>query len=329
MSKSYLTCFFFGNLVKKGVIAEVLRSDLVVEPRLRLITASTVEELVSSPHWGQIEILIPFVQKPELVSAVMNSNPIKWVHSFSAGVDRLLIPEIIQTDVPFTNARGAYNLALKEYVITAILHFEKQVQKLMECKAARNWDMFYMSRASGKRLGILGYGSIGRDIAQAAKLGLGMEIVAIKKRSTGSVEFADEVHLSTDLHSVLPTLDYLAMCLPATPDTDNIIGEPEIRLMKPSAVIINIGRGNAVEEGALSTALHEGRLKGAALDVYKIEPLPADHFLWETPRLLMSYHNADFTEDLLSLSIRTLMRNFNEFYQGKPLVTPVDKQAGY
>lgn len=327
MAKIYTACFFCGESLR--AISDKVIPQLIKHTQLQAFAACTPDELTAKAQGRQVDILIPFVTQPDYVSAIMRSNPIQWVHSFSVGVDRFLVPEIIHTDIPFSNARTSYNASLQEYALTAILHLEKQIGRMAACKAAKTWDMFTMSRVRGKRLGVLGYGSIGVDVAKAAKFGLGMEIVAIKRTDTGPVEVADEVHLSSELHSVLPTLDYLVMILPCTPETNDIIGEAEIRLMKPSASIINIGRGNSVDEVALSNALKDGRLKGAALDVYKVEPLPKDHFLWETPNLLMSFHNADFTEDFTSLSVEVFFKNFERFLSGQPLYTPVNKQAGY
>jgi phosphoglycerate dehydrogenase-like enzyme len=119
------------------------------------------------------------------------------------------------------------------------------------------------------------------------------------------------------------------MALPSTPETLDIIGETEIRLMKSSAVLINIGRGSTLDEAALSTALHEGRLEGAALDVFKVEPLPDEHFLWRTPRVLVSCHSCVLTEDYLSLLVEVFFKNLEKFLAGQPLLTPVDRQAGY
>jgi phosphoglycerate dehydrogenase-like enzyme len=291
--------------------------------------ALETDDLSLHSSWGDIEILVTSAVGADTVKRVLAHNPVKWVHSLQAGVDKLLIPELLESDVQLTCARGSYNIALAEYALASMLHFNKQFERLQANKATKTWDKFEFLSIHKKRLGVLGYGSIGKDVAKAAKLGLGMEIVAIKRTDTGPQEYADEWWLTSRLNEVLPTLDFLVMALPSTPETANIMGAHQIGLMKPTAVLVNIGRGSTLDEAALSASLHAGRLFGAALDVFKTEPLPLDHCLWRTPRLLMSPHNADDTSDSDLDAYRVFEQNLLLYLADKPLLTPVNKQAMY
>jgi phosphoglycerate dehydrogenase-like enzyme len=303
--------------------------SIMNHPSILAFRACETDDLTLQECWGNIEILVTLGARAETVSYVLAHNPVKWIHSMFVGVDRLLSPELLESDVQLTCARGCYNVPLVEYSLASLLYFNKQFDRLNANKHTRLWDRYNFLGISGKRLGVLGYGSIGKDVAKAAKLGLGMQIVAIKRTDTGPQEYADECHLYSSLNEVLPTLDFLVMVLPSTAETADLIGEPQIRLMKPTAVLVNIGRGDSLDEVALSTALHEGRLLGAALDVFKTEPLPEDHFLWRTPRLLISPHNADLIQGQHINAYRGFEQNLVQYLAGEPLLTPVNRLAKY
>mmetsp|Transcript_13102 Transcript_13102/g.24493 ORF Transcript_13102/g.24493 Transcript_13102/m.24493 type:complete len:312 (+) Transcript_13102:1713-2648(+) len=302
----------------------------ITNPGIDLTGVHEEVDFASLPNWTNYEVLFVGGLKRQTVQTVMASNPIKWVHTLSAGIEQTLIPEISETDVKLTSSKGCYNEGLADFAISSILHFHRHIPRLQELKAQKKWQKQLMyPTIKGKRLGILGYGAIGTEIGKMAKLGFGIEIVAIKRNLQGSVEYADEVYSLTDLPTILPSLDFLVMSLPSTPSTESLIGAAEISLMKPTAVIVNVGRGSSIDEEALSLALHEERLLGAALDVFKVEPLPEDHFLWTTPRLLISHHTACMTTDTYAAVIRRLEENLAHYLNDEPLASVVDKQAGY
>lgn len=323
---------------EKTVVLVVSRRGITLGMLLALVKHPSIEvtgvfddiDLTELPCWGKVEVFVPCGISGNILRDVLAGNNVKWVHSFYAGVEKLIIPEITQSDIPFTCSKGSSNEGLTDFTISSILYFHRDLETLIENKASKIWSMTVTPRLRGMRIGLLGYGTIGCDIAKAAKMGFGLEVVAIKRRLMGGVvDFADEIHVTSELHTILPTLDFLVMALPSTPDTKEIIGEAEIRLMKPSAVLVNVGRGASLDEEALSRALHEGRLKGAALDVFKVEPLPQDSVLWTTPRLLISPHKACFSEALLRYVVEIFEQNVDLYLLGAPLLNLVDKVVGY
>ena len=179
-------------------------------------------------------------------------------------------------------------------------------------------------------LGIVGYGEIGRESARLAHA-LGMRVYATRRRLSGSNDdpYVERMFPLTALHEMLAECDYVLAATPLTPETRGMIGEAELAAMKPSAVIINVGRGPVIVESALVAALKQGRIKGAALDVFDTEPLPSGHPFYRLPNVLLSPHSADHTVGWADLAIYKFIENFQRFRNGQPLDNIVDKCAGY
>ena len=254
----------------------------------------------------------------------------RWVHSLWAGVDGILTPELVASPAPLTNARGVFAEALGEYAIAAILHFAKKIPLMLRNQQVGRWEWLTVEMARGQTLGIAGYGEIGRAAARLAAA-LGMRVIALRRRpelSNGD-GMAERVYSPAQLHEMLGESDYVLLAMPATPETRHAIGAAELRAMKPSAVLINVGRGNAVDEAALVEALRERRIRGAALDVFETEPLPAAHPLYTLDNVLISAHSADRTPGWLDRAVRLFIENYGRFVRGEPLLNVVDKKAGY
>ena len=157
-----------------------------------------------------------------------------------------------------------------------------------------------------------------------------MRVIALRRRpQTGRDEIAERIYASNQLHELLAASDYVLMAMPSTPETRHMMGAAEFRAMQESAVLINLGRGSAVDEAALVDALREKRIRGAALDVCETEPLPADSPLYTLDNILLSAHSADRTQDWLERATRMFMENYGRFVRGEPLLNVVDKKAGY
>ena len=308
---------------------DLIKEKLSVYPEVEIYVFTSYEEMTSSEVWGRIDIFVPLLRSSQECDSVLQHNPIKWFHSASAGVDAYMTSVMLNSSVPLTNAKGAFDQALTEYTIATMLYFNKCIPQLNKQKDAKHYHRFFMQSIYDKTLCVLGYGSIGRSVAKACKAAFGMKVIGIRRSGVLTDEYADEMYRPHDLMSVLPSADFLVMALPAHPETNNLIGEEQISHMKSSAVIINVGRGSTLDEDALADALKEHRLLGAALDVFKTEPIPSDSKLWECPRLLISPHNADMTEDYIDAAFRVLKDNLMCFLKGEPLLTVVDKQKGY
>lgn len=261
-----------------------------------------------------------------------HAGKVKWIHSLAAGVDKLLIPELIESPVIVTNARGVFKGSLAEFAIAGMLYFYKHVRRLVENQQAHRWDDFVVDWLRGKTMGVVGYGEIGRECARLAKA-LGVRICAVRRKPELSAgdSVAERVFATTELKQMLKEVDVVLAAAPLTPETRHLIGEAEFQVMKPSAIVVNVGRGPVIDERALIAALREKRVAAAALDVFEHEPLPEDHPFWEMENVLISPHCSDRTRDpdWLDLSVECFVENFKRYIAGKPLVNIVDKKAGY
>lgn len=257
---------------------------------------------------------------------------LRWVHSMSAGVEQILFPALIESDIPVTNARGVFKRSLAEFALLGMLYFSKGVPRLMEQKRARKWDPFMVDWLPERNVAIVGYGEIGRECALLAK-GLGARILATRRRTAllDSDSIVDKAYPLTGLHDMLHDADYVIAAAPNTPETRHMISDAEFNAMKDSAVIINVGRGTVIDEMALIRALERKQIAGAALDVFEHEPLAPASPLWDLPNVLISPHCTDRTRDpdWLDLAMRRFVTNFHHFLKAEPLEFLVDKKAGY
>ncbi len=257
---------------------------------------------------------------------------VKWVHSLSAGVEKLLIPEFAHSPVPLTNARGVFKRSLAEFVVLGMLYFYKHVRRLVENQRSHRWDDFTVDWLPGKIMGVVGYGEIGRECASLAKV-LGVKIYATRRKPELSAAdpILDRVFAASELHQMLKQVDVVVAAAPLTPDTRHMLSGPEFEAMKPSALVMNVGRGPVIDEPALIRALQQKRVAGAALDVFEEEPLAPDSPLWDMENVLISPHCTDRTRDpdWLDLSAQCFVENFGRFVKGQPLMNIVDKKAGY
>ncbi len=264
-----------------------------------------------------------------LLEPVLAMAPcVRWIHSRLAGLDTLLFPALVESPVPLTNARGAYSRSLAEFSLAGLLYFARDLPRLVRNQAARRWEPFDVEELAGRTLAVVGYGDIGRAIAERARA-FGMEIVAVRRRPSDPDGIARRILGLGGTRDAIAEADDVAIALPLTKDTLRVVGEAEIAALKPTGVLVNVGRGAVVDERALVRALEERRLKGAALDVFENEPLPQDHPFWTLPNVLVSPHSADHTPTWLLDSTRIFLDNLARFRRGEPLLNLVDKRAGY
>ncbi len=269
---------------------------------------------------------------PPFKQVWQHTRNLKWIHSLAAGVDKLLFPELIDSPVIITNARGVFKRSLAEFAITGMLYFYKHVRRLVDNQRAHRWDDFLVDWLRGKTMGIIGYGEIGRECAMLGKA-LGVHIYATRRNPAASAgdPIVDRMFPTTEFKAMLKEVDVLLAAAPLTPETRHMIGAPEFQVMKPSVIVINVGRGPVIDEAALIEALREKRVAAAALDVFEHEPLPEDHPFWDMENVLISPHCTDRTHDpdWLDLSTQCFVENFQRYVTGQPLLNIVDKRAGY
>jgi phosphoglycerate dehydrogenase-like enzyme len=265
-----------------------------------------------------------------IVAALRRAPGLRWIHARSAGLDRVLVPEVVAHPAVVTNGRGAFSPALAEFVLAALLFFAKDLRRLVAQQAGGAWEPFDMERLEGRTVGIVGYGDIGRAVASRLKP-LGTRILALRRRPERSERdpLVDETLPPERLLDLMARADDVVVALPLTPASHGFVGREAIAAMKRTAVLVNVGRGPVVREGALVEALEQGRIRGAALDVFETEPLPASHAFWRLPNVLLSPHCADHVPGWVDEAMRVFLRQLDRFRRGEALRDVVDKARGY
>jgi phosphoglycerate dehydrogenase-like enzyme len=265
-----------------------------------------------------------------LASVLRRAPALPWVHSRSAGLDRVLVPELVGGPALLTNGRGVFGPALAEFAIAALLFFAKDLRRLVEAQRASRWEAFDMQPLAGRTLGVVGYGDIGREVARRAHA-LGMRVVALRRRPELSAgdPLADELLGEDRLLELMAHSDDVVVATPLTGRTRGLVGRDAIAAMKATAVLVNVGRGPVVDEPALVDALRAGSIRGAALDVFETEPLPQGHPLWTLPNVLVSPHCADHVPGWVEAATRAFLDELERYRRGEPLRNLVDKTRGY
>jgi phosphoglycerate dehydrogenase-like enzyme len=264
------------------------------------------------------DVILNWTGSRDLLRQVFGMAPrVRWIHSRSAGLDELLFPELAESPVVLTNARGVFSEILGEFAIAAVLFFAKGLRRMVRSQEAGVWDQFDTVEVAGQTMGVIGLGDIGKAAARRAEA-MGMQVMGLRR--TDSPERKREL---------LARSDYLVLSAPLTPETRGIIGPAELRVMKPQAVLINLGRGPLVDEAALIAALGGKRIGGAALDVFNEEPLPDGHPFYSLDNLLLSAHAADHTPDWKQRAMQLFLDNFASYRKGEALLNVVDKRRGY
>ena len=254
---------------------------------------------------------------------------VRWVHSMAAGLDKLLFPELVESEVLLTNGSGVFSVSLGEFVLAAILYFAKDFRRMIRNQVAGVWEPFDMEEISGKTVGIVGYGDIGRAVASRVHA-MNMRVLATKRHVSEVTDpFVERFYTPGALREMIPLCDYIVATAPLTVETSHMISDAEFRVIKPTAVVINVGRGPVIDEAALLRALSEKRIKGAGLDVFEQEPLPAEHPFYKLENVLLSPHCADHTADWLDQAMRFFLEQYERFDMGVPLKNIVNKQLGY
>ena len=280
-----------------GTEAELLRAE-----------ARRADAVLIAPRYGSV-----------LTELWRELGNVRWIHTIAAGVEFLPFDLLRRSDVVVTNSRGLYADALGEFAIAAMLWFAKDLRRLARNQERRRWEPYTLERLEGQTVGIIGYGGIGQAVGRRAAA-LGMHVLTVRRRQ----EFGDPT-----MEEVIAQSDYVVMATPLTPASYRLMSRERIAVMKPSAVFVNIGRGRTVDEEALVEALREKRIRGAALDVFEVEPLAADHALWQLDNVLLSPHTADHTADSHVRAMHFFLENLRRYRAGESLENVVDKVEQY
>lgn len=258
---------------------------------------------------------------------------LRWFCASFAGVDRYVDETLYPHEgVLLTNSAGAYGVTIAEHILMVTLMLLRQMQPIQEAIRRREWQPPLPVRSiCGATITVLGAGDIGTSFARRAKAMGAKHICAVRRTMKPADDAFDSVTTLAGLDAVLPTTDILVMALPATGETAGVLSRERIALLPPQAIVVNVGRGTAIDQQALADALNAGRIAGAALDVFVPEPLPKDHFLWETKNLLITPHVAGnmslgYTRDR---DVEMFCEDMENFAAGRPLAHLVDRKRGY
>lgn len=292
--------------------------------KARVMVASDAEE--ARTHAKDAEIIVGF---PMTIPMLTDAKKLQWLHSFSAGVDRMLSAEIMRTAVRVSNSSGIHATPIAEHIIGFMLMFTRGFKKTFENQKKHVWGKDEtLSELRGKTILIVGLGDIGMEAARLAHC-LGVRILAISRSKKKKPVFVDELRTATYLDKLLPKADIVVICLPHTNDTHHLFDKKKFACMKSTAIIMNIGRGGIIHEKELIDALKQKQIAGAALDVTEQEPLPADSPLWDMENVIITPHHSGLSEKYMDRAIDLFCENLKLFLKGKPLKTEVDKKRGY
>lgn len=308
----------FANLEERHLAQ--IRS---IDPRIRVTAVTDRQKAIELAPAA--EIMVGWNVPRE---AVQRAPRLRWIHSTAAGVDQLLYPEVLDREIVVTASTGIHQ-PLVEHVYALILALTRKLHVAIRSQLQRRWERRRAlgDELSGKTLGILGLGTIGAEIALKAGA-FGLRVIGTK-RTPAPVPGVEQVLPPEGLHEVLREADILVIALPLTPQTTGLIGEPELKMMKRSALLINIGRGPIIREAALVRALREGWIAGAGLDVFEREPLPADSPLYDLENVIITPHVSGTSPRYLDRAVPLFCENLRHYLQGEPFLKQVDKTRGY
>ena len=319
-------------------------------PGSRLVMIS-FEGLADGPV-DDVEVLLCGFLGADAFDRVLARTPrLAWVHSATAGVERVLTPGSRQRDLLITNARGVFSRPIAEYVLMMILAVSRRLPQLLELQRERTWQPLEGAELSDVTVGIVGLGSIGRAVATLATA-FGCRVIATRRRSeagaaaaphgeppqdearpgagsTGEGLVLDQVLGPDGLTALLAESDFVVLAAPLTPTTEGLIDGPALEAMKPGAWLINVARGRLVDERALLRALREGHIGGAILDTFRDEPLPPSSPFYDMDNVIVTPHTSWSSGRVLDRSVELFCANLRRYAAGQPLVNVVDPAAGY
>ena len=282
------------------------------------------KEQPSPEQKARTEVLMAYAVPPGVLPAMPK---LRWAQAMMAGVEGWMSLPDLPADLLLTCARGTHRESMPENIIGALLYVAKPYAAAVENQKLRKWVQAPAQPLSGKTLGILGLGAIGQDVARIAQM-LGLRVIGTRRRPEPVAHVA-EVLPPERTPEVLAQSDFLLLLLPATPETDSFIDAGRLARMKPGAWLLNFGRGHLVRDDDLIAAVKAKKIAGAVLDVFRQEPLPADHPFWTTEGIIVLPHIGGPHPQRDRIVARLFVDNLGRFLDGKPLREVVDRNAGY
>lgn len=310
-----------------GAHVEALRREFPADTILHAVDDEQTRELIE-----EAEIAFAAFVTPDQLRA---ARRLRWVHCPAAGVSHMLYPEMVESGVTITNGRGTSADTIAEHVLAVVLALFRRLPVAHTRQTQHAWAQDEIASPPGNRtiagsqVLMVGLGRIG--VATATRLtALGATVTGIRRRRDAApVPGVESVHPPEALHQLLPDADVVVLAAPQTMTTKGLIGAAELARMKRDAVLVNVSRGSLIDEDALVQALRSGALAGAALDVFRHEPLGSDDPMWDVPNLLITPHVSGFRRDHWDAAVALFVENRRRLAAGEPLLNVVDKKAGY
>jgi phosphoglycerate dehydrogenase-like enzyme len=303
-------------------------------PGARLVNVSL--EGLSDGALDDVEVLLRGPMPSTTFERLLARSPnLRWVHSATAGVERVLSGHAAERGLIITNARGVFSEPIAEYTLMMILALLRRLPELLELKRERTWQPLPARELRQVTIGIVGLGSIGRNVARLA-LAFGARVIATRREPNEHRDFDQPIPEGIDRilsHDRLPELlaesDFVVLAVPLTAETERLMNGPRLAQMKPGSWLINVARGNLIDQRALLRALRSGPLEGAVLDTIWEEPLPASSPLWDVPGLIITPHTSWSSGRVLDRSIELFCDNLARYRAGDEMLNLVDPKAGY
>jgi phosphoglycerate dehydrogenase-like enzyme len=261
----------------------------------------------------------------ELIQRMAN---LRWLHVTRGGVNAYLTPSVKARPIQVTGSKGIHGTVFSEFALACIFTLAKKIPDAIAAQSQKQWLKLQPVEIESKTVGIVGLGTVGLELARKAKA-LGMRVLATKRNPGAKPDFVDELGGPDFLPALMAQSDFVVLLLASVPSTFHIIGESELRAMKPSAYFINLTGGRAVEEPLLIRALKEKWFAGAVLDAFAKQPLPEDSELWRLPNVIVTPRIAGITSEKWPAVLPVFKANLRRFIAGEPLNNLVDKELGY
>ena len=279
---------------------------------------------------GEAEIVYTWWGEPaDLEAAWPLARELRWVQAVNVGINRMLFPALVESDVPLTNARGAAEVPIAESVIGFIVAMAKDFRRMFDGQRKHRWEPRDTERIAGTRLLVVGPGPIGRAVGRAARDGLGMRVEAVGRSERQADDDFERIRGGEDLHAALGEADVVVNAMPLTPETRHLFDGEAFAAMKDTGRFVNVGRGATVDEPALVAALAEGRIAGAALDVFEEEPLPVDSPFWDMANVIVCPHMSGDVVGWEADFAQVFYDNVRRWVRDDPLRNVVDKRLGF
>ena len=287
----------------------------------------TVCDLANASEYIETADVVVAMGMTDIRPLFLRAEKLKWVHALTAGVEKFVFPEIQNSNVILTNSRGIHGIPVSEHVFSLMLAFTRCLNLLIRQQIEKRWKRVLPDEIHEKTLGIVGLGTIGREIAKKAK-GLGMQVLSTK-RTISQELFVDKMYSPERLLEMLSLCDFVVVALPLTDDTKGLLRLEHFAAMKRSAYLINIARGDVICQDDLVQALQEGLIRGAGLDVFDNEPLSDESLLWDMPNVIITPHVAASSPYYLDRAIKLFVDNLARYANGGEMFNIIDKQKGY